>query len=75
MERLKAFSVEKLTLDGTKVHTLTILSASTASTANTACSCVSSTRYWDLLLHSNILLKGLIYYITICILLIYPVLV
>jgi len=27
MERLKAFSVEKFTLDGRKFHTLTILSA------------------------------------------------
>ena len=27
MERLKAFSVEKFTLDGKKFHTLTILSA------------------------------------------------
>ena len=27
MERLKAFSVEKFTLDGRKVHILTILSA------------------------------------------------
>jgi len=26
MERLKAFSVEKFTLDGRKLHTLTILS-------------------------------------------------
>jgi len=39
MERLKAFSVKKFTLDGRKFHTLTILSAKylcTSSTVNTA---------------------------------------
>ena len=38
MGRLKAFSVEKFTLDGRKFHTLTILSAKyyTSSTVNTA---------------------------------------
>ena len=36
MERLKAFSVDKFTLDGRKFHTLTILcEISTSSTVNT----------------------------------------